>query len=118
MDENGSGIERSLGRVESALRGIDQWCKHHDGIDEKRFDSQDKRLAALEGLADMVEGHGTALLDIEQRVSLSEKKWVSEDAKRERDRMWLRWILTLLTALTADHFTGSKIAELVAHLIK
>lgn len=118
-------IQRSLGRVEEAVAGIASWTAAHRIEDTREFGdirqsftSQDKRLAALEGLADTVESHGDALVNIETRLSASEQSAKVEIATRARDRMWLKWILLMVLALTTDHFTGSKIADWVGALLK
>jgi hypothetical protein len=126
MAENVEGqIERSLGRVEAALQGLKQWGETHQGTDDRgfaeirqSFAQQDRRLAALEGLADTVESQGQALAEVESRVTQSEKRETVRSTKYDRDRAWLRWIFALVLPLVIDHFTGSKLSAWVGSILK
>ena len=122
MDESqAAGIERALGRVEAALKGQTDWQNGHDADDKlafseirRNFADQSQRLGKLELIADTIDGHGAAITDIEQRVSEAEEREKIRVVTGDTNRAWIRWIFLLVAALTADHFTGSKLAAWVA----
>jgi hypothetical protein len=118
-------LNRSLGRVESAVQAIREQTLAHQASDEKLFNEikdliskQHDRLSRVEASTDAIEGHGAAIVDFEDRLNKSESLFKIDVAQRARDRMWMKWILYLVAALVGDHFTGSKISEFAGHLIK
>jgi len=123
MDETlAAEIQRGLGRVEAALSGSSAWQQNHDAGDQREFAeirrnfaAQDKRLSAMEGICTMVEGHGEALVNIEQRISEAEERENIRQATRGRDVIWVRWIFFIVLAIAADRFTP-KLLSLVGAL--
>lgn len=118
-------IQRGLGRVESSLAAIAQRGIDHQVSDDKSFIefrsnivSLSERISLIESSSDVIESHSAAILEIENRLDTIVVARKLETAERARDRIWFKWILLLVAALAGDHFTGSKIADLISKAIK
>jgi hypothetical protein len=74
--------------------------------------------ATLEGLSDRVDMQGSALAEVEARVTANEQKRDVEAASNARDRLWIKWIFVMMLALVGDHFTGSKISDWISAALR
>lgn len=125
MDESqGAEIQRGLGRVEAALAGLKDGQTSHQQSDDREFReirtnfaTQSERLTAMEGLSNMVEGHGAALSELEQNVSETREREKIRLATSARDNIWIRWVFFIVAAIAADLY-APKLLGLVSSILK
>lgn len=113
------------GSIENQFKQHQRTLEIHTLSDNTNFDVLSKnnldiikRLGVVETLADSVESQGSALLDLEKRVSLAEEKERLRIQLKDRDRKWIKLIVILVTLLVGDKFTGGRLSEWVALLFK
>jgi hypothetical protein len=125
MDQNqGAEIQRGLGRVEAALKGLQDWQTGHDAGDTREFAEirrsfadQVQRLLTLESIADSIEAQGASIAEIEARVTQVEEREKIHKATSERDSAWVKWIFFIVAAIAANQF-APKLIGLIGAMVK
>jgi|HubBroStandDraft_5_1064220.scaffolds.fasta_scaffold234250_2 hypothetical protein len=115
----------TLARIDEKLKAVILRGDDHQTSDNREFAEiranfrqQDDRLKKLELIADGMESAAGSIAELENRVSTTEQHNRDRERDGQRDQKWVRWIFWLVLVLVADHFSGSKVPELLVHLLK
>ena len=115
ITENHKLLNQTLANFSEKIQEIQ--AKHN--AEDTRFQSEIVlRLTNVEGLAETVEGHGAALVDLEKRVSEQEDTEKIKTRIKKRDVNWIKVVVVCVFVLIGDKFTGSKLSEWVSLLFK
>ena len=115
VTENHRVLNHTLANFSEKIQEIQ--AKHNS--DDARFQTEIvARLTAIESLSETVESHGSAIVDLEQRVSEQEDMAEIKARIKKRDINWIKVIVVCVFILVGDKFTGSKLSEWVSLLFK
>ena len=115
VTENHRVLNHTLANFSEKIQEIQ--AKHNS--DDARFQTEIvARLTAIESLSETVESHGSAIVDLEQRVSEQEDMAEIKARIKKRDINWIKVIVVCVFILVGDKFTGSKLSEWVSMLFK
>ena len=115
VTENHRLLNHTLANFSEKIQEIQ--AKHNS--DDARFQTEIvARLTAIESLSETVESHGSAIVDLEQRVSEQEDMAEIKARIKKRDINWIKVIVVCVFILVGDKFTGSKLSEWVSLLFK
>ena len=115
VTENHRVLNHTLANFSEKIQEIQ--AKHNS--DDARFQTEIvARLTAIESLSETVESHGSAIVDLEQRVSEQEDMAEIKARIKKRDINWIKVIVVCVFILVGDKFTGSKLSDWVSLLFK
>ena len=115
VTENHRLLNHTLANFSEKIQEIQ--AKHNS--DDARFQTEIvARLTAIESLSETVESHGSAIVDLEQRVSEQEDMAEIKARIKKRDINWIKVLVVCVFILVGDKFTGSKLSEWVSMLFK
>ena len=115
VTENHRVLNHTLANFSEKIQEIQ--AKHNS--DDARFQTEIvARLTAIESLSETVESHGSAIVDLEQRVSEQEDMAEIKARIKKRDINWIKVLVVCVFILVGDKFTGSKLSEWVSLLFK
>ena len=115
VTENHRVLNHTLTNFSEKIQEIQ--AKHNS--DDARFQTEIVvRLTAIESLSETVESHGSAIVDLEQRVSEQEDMAEIKARIKKRDINWIKVLVVCVFILVGDKFTGSKLSEWVSLLFK
>ena len=115
VTENHRVLNHTLANFSEKIQEIQ--AKHNS--DDARFQTEIvARLTAIESLSETVESHGSAIVDLEQRVSEQEDMAEIKARIKKRDINWIKVLVVCVFILVGDKFTGSKLSEWVSMLFK
>ena len=115
VTENHRLLNHTLANFSEKIQEIQ--AKHNS--DDARFQTEIvARLTAIESLSETVESHGSAIVDLEQRVSEQEDMAEIKARIKKRDINWIKVLVVCVFILVGDKFTGSKLSEWVSLLFK
>ena len=115
VTENHRLLNHTLANFSEKIQEIQ--AKHNS--DDARFQTEIVvRLTAIESLSETVESHGSAIVDLEQRVSEQEDMAEIKARIKKRDINWIKVLVVCVFILVGDKFTGSKLSEWVSLLFK
>lgn len=115
VTENHRVLNHTLANFSEKIQEIQ--AKHNS--DDARFQTEIVvRLTAIESLSETVESHGSAIVDLEQRVSEQEDMAEIKARIKKRDINWIKVLVVCVFILVGDKFTGSKLSEWVSLLFK
>ena len=126
VTENHRLLNHTLANFSDKIQEIQ--AKHNS--DDARFQTEivarltaieslsEHRLTAIESLSETVESHGSAIVDLEQRVSEQEDMAEIKARIKKRDTNWIKVLVVCVFILVGDKFTGSKLSEWVSLLFK
>ena len=115
VTENHRVLNHTLANFSEKIQEIQ--AKHNS--DDARFQTEIvARLTAIESLSETVESHGSAIVDLEQRVSEQEDMAEIKARIKKRDINWIKVLVICVFVLVGDKFTGSKLSEWVSLLFK
>ena len=115
VTENHRLLNHTLANFSDKIQEIQ--AKHNS--DDARFQTEIvARLTAIENLSETVESHGSAIVDLEQRVSEQEDMAEIKARIKKRDINWIKVLVVCVFILVGDKFTGSKLSEWVSLLFK
>ena len=115
VTENHRVLNHTLANFSEKIQEIQ--AKHNS--DDARFQTEIvARLTAIESLSETVESHGSAIVDLEQRVSEQEDMAEIKARIKKRDINWIKVLVVCVFILVGDKFTGSKLSGWVSLLFK
>ena len=115
VTENHRVLNHTLANFSEKIQEIQ--AKHNS--DDARFQTEIvARLTAIESLSETVESHGSAIVDLEQRVSEQEDMAEIKARIKKRDINWIKVLVICVFVLVGDKFTGSKLSDWVSLLFK
>ena len=115
VTENHRLLNHTLANFSEKIQEIQ--AKHNS--DDARFQTEIvARLTAIESLSETVESHGSAIVDLEQRVSEQEDMAEIKARIKKRDINWIKVLVVCVFILVGDKFTGSKLSDWVSLLFK
>ena len=115
VTENHRLLNHTLANFSDKIQEIQ--AKHNS--DDARFQTEIvARLTAIENLSETVESHGSAIVDLEQRVSEQEDMAEIKARIKKRDTNWIKVLVVCVFILVGDKFTGGKLSEWVSLLFK